>query len=722
MSAFRTIARRTIRSRHLPLVGFLLVGLMLSAAAFRTWEARETIVSGHRREITNLGIALAAQAGRSLQSVDLVLRETQRQTLTIDARDAASFELDIGSQEMHWFLARHAKNLPQADSIGVFGADGQLVNSSRQWPPPRVNVAATDGFQYLRSHDDRDLYISRLVRSPVSGEWTMYLMRRVDGPHGEFFGVATAGIAARYFEEFYRGIALEPGAAIDVFARDGSMVASYPEADAMMGKQMASRSPWFASLAQGGGSYSSPADAYGPARLASVVPLHDYPLVLTVSIPEDAILGQWRRFSVIVVIGAGSLALGFIFLVLALAARSRRLEQHGAALAESAAALRASEAKFRDFAVTSSDWFWETDEDHRVTFVSESIRAFGGKPDLYIGRSRIDLAAPPDRDQPKWDDHIVTLTRHEPFRNFIYTALLGDGQEQTVSISGRPFFDADGRFLGYRGTGRDITAEFHAQQRLEEAKAAAEEANSAKSQFLANVSHELRTPLNAIIGFAEMMELGMVGALEPRQTENIHIIRLSGEHLHRVINDILDLAKVDAGKLDLYLESDVDPRTIVDACRALVKERVKEAQLSLWVELDPALPLMVADTLRLKQILLNLLSNAIKFTEAGGSILIAVQAADGDISFEVRDTGAGMTADEIKIASEPFGQVDGGLGRRHEGTGLGLPLARRLAELHGGRLDIESEKGRGTTVTVTLPAARSADAPSIADQVEAVAA
>jgi len=168
MSAFRTIARRTIRSRHLPLVGFLLVGLMLSAAAFRTWEARETIVSGHRREITNLGIALAAQAGRSLQSVDLVLRETQRQTLTIDARDAASFELDIGSQEMHWFLARHAKNLPQADSIGVFGADGQLVNSSRQWPPPRVNVAATDGFQYLRSHDDRDLYISRLVRSPVS--------------------------------------------------------------------------------------------------------------------------------------------------------------------------------------------------------------------------------------------------------------------------------------------------------------------------------------------------------------------------------------------------------------------------------------------------------------------------------------------------------------------------------------------------------------------------
>jgi signal transduction histidine kinase len=300
--------------------------------------------------------------------------------------------------------------------------------------------------------------------------------------------------------------------------------------------------------------------------------------------------------------------------------------------------------------------------------------------------------------------------------------MLSDGQQQTVSTSGRPFFDGDGRFLGYRGTGRDITAEFDAQQRLEEAKLAAEEANSAKSQFLANVSHELRTPLNAIIGFAEMMELGMVGALDPRQTENVHIIRLSGEHLHRVINDILDLAKVDAGKLDLYPECNVDPRAIVDACVALVKERVKEGRLSLSVELDPGLPLIVADTLRLKQILLNLLSNAIKFTDAGGSVVIAVRALDGEITFGVRDTGAGMTADEIEIASEPFGQVDGGLGRRHEGTGLGLPLARRLAELHGGRLDIESEKSRGTTVTVTLPGVRSADSPSIADKIEAVAA
>src|SRR5580704_11647429 len=113
MSAFRTFGRLTIRSRHLPLIGFVLVGLMLIAAAFRTWEARETIVSSYRREITNLGIALAAQAGRSLQSVDLVLREAQRQATAIDAADAAEFERQIGSEDMHWFLDRHAKNLPQ---------------------------------------------------------------------------------------------------------------------------------------------------------------------------------------------------------------------------------------------------------------------------------------------------------------------------------------------------------------------------------------------------------------------------------------------------------------------------------------------------------------------------------------------------------------------------------------------------------------------------------
>jgi signal transduction histidine kinase len=225
------------------------------------------------------------------------------------------------------------------------------------------------------------------------------------------------------------------------------------------------------------------------------------------------------------------------------------------------------------------------------------------------------------------------------------------------------------------------------------------------------MSHELRTPLNAIIGFSEALELGMAGQLQPRQAEYAGLIHQSGEHLHTVINDILDLAKVDAGRLDLHEETGIDPRAIVDSCVTLMRSNAAAGSIALSTEIEDRLPDLEADPTRLKQILLNLISNAIKFTGADGSVVVAVRrGADGGIRFEVRDTGLGMTPGEIETALEPFGQVDAGHTRRYEGTGLGLPLALRLAELHGGSLSVASEKGRGTIVTVMLPAARTVTA------------
>jgi signal transduction histidine kinase len=237
--------------------------------------------------------------------------------------------------------------------------------------------------------------------------------------------------------------------------------------------------------------------------------------------------------------------------------------------------------------------------------------------------------------------------------------------------------------------------------------ARAEAANRAKSQFLANMSHELRTPLNAILGFSEMLTAGFPGRLNPEQHGYVANIHEGGGFLLRVINDVLDLAQVDAGKLQLHEERDVDLGRIAAACIALVKEQAIVGGLHLSLEIEDRMPRVIADSTRLTQVLVNLLSNAVKFTEPGGSVTLAIsRAGNGGVVIEVRDTGPGMTAAEIEIALQPFGQVDGGFGRRHNGTGLGLPLARELAELHGGALHVGSEKGRGTTVTVTLPAAR----------------
>jgi signal transduction histidine kinase len=235
----------------------------------------------------------------------------------------------------------------------------------------------------------------------------------------------------------------------------------------------------------------------------------------------------------------------------------------------------------------------------------------------------------------------------------------------------------------------------------------AEAANRAKSQFLANMSHELRTPLNAIIGFSEILTAGIPGQLNPKQHGYVANIHEGGGFLLRVINDVLDLAQVDAGKLRLHEEKGIGLDCIAGACIALMEEQAIAGGLRLSLEIEDRMPRVIADATRLSQFVLNLLSNAVKFTEPGGSVSLAIRCAEtGGVVLEVRDTGPGMTAAEIEVALQPFGQVDNGLARRHNGTGLGLPLARELAELHGGSLNVASEKGHGTTVTVALPAAR----------------
>jgi signal transduction histidine kinase len=251
------------------------------------------------------------------------------------------------------------------------------------------------------------------------------------------------------------------------------------------------------------------------------------------------------------------------------------------------------------------------------------------------------------------------------------------------------------------------TAELRAtNEQLRAAKEKAELADRTKAEFLANMSHELRTPLNAVIGFAEVMSTALMGPLDARYRDYATEIQSAGQHLLEIINDILDLSKIEAGRLELREET-VAVDEIVAACRRVVGARAEAAGVSLSFDVRAGLPPVRADEVRLKQIVLNLLTNAVKFTPSGGRVSLAVAAdAAGGIAITVRDTGIGMQPEDIPVALEPFRQIDSRLSRRYDGTGLGLPLVKRLCELHGARLDIASAPGQGTTVSIALPADR----------------
>ena len=273
-----------------------------------------------------------------------------------------------------------------------------------------------------------------------------------------------------------------------------------------------------------------------------------------------------------------------------------------------------------------------------------------------------------------------------------------------------PLRDGRGRISRYFVIGEDVTPLKETEERLRAALINAQEASRVKSNFLASMSHELRTPLNAIIGYSELMQMQINGTLSPGHRDYVESILFSGRHLLDLINDLLDLSKIEAGHMELHEET-AELADIIDTAVSLVRELSSRAGVPVRTLMPAEGPRLRVDVLRLRQVLINLLTNAIKYSEPGFAVTIAVTLDAAGVAMAVEDRGSGIAEEDLERVLQPFGQARNALVREKEGTGLGLPICRRLVELHGGSLDIHSRLGVGTRVTVRLPADRVAAAP-----------
>ena len=313
---------------------------------------------------------------------------------------------------------------------------------------------------------------------------------------------------------------------------------------------------------------------------------------------------------------------------------------------------------------------------------------------------------------PLFEDGLIAAV-HAPDRPAVQAALAKAGAGAEAQVRFAPRLALDRRILlVMRRLGRDepprlialaldATLQHAREESLEAARAEAEAQNAGKSRFLANMSHELRTPLNAVIGFSDIMRQRLFGPVPDRYADYAQSIHAAGGHLLDLINDVLDVSRIEAARYDLSIER-FDVREVVSAAIALVRVQADDKGVDLAAVLPPDALTVAADRRALKQITLNLLSNAVKFTPSGGAVTVSVEALASDLELTVADTGVGVAPEDLARLGRPFEQA-GGAEQRAQGTGLGLSLVRSLAELHQGAMSIDSTPGEGTAVTVRLP-------------------